>query len=498
MAKYIIGIDQSTQGTKALLFDEEGMLLQRTDLPHKQIVNDKGWVSHDPMEIYRNTIEVVKNLVEETKIDKNEIVGVGISNQRETSLVWDKETGESIDSAIVWQCSRATEICERVERLGKAELIRQKTGMNLSPYFPASKLAWLLENIERTKKGTETDKLCFGTIDSWLIYKLTNGLSYKTDYSNASRTQLFNIIELKWDEEICGIFGINPKNLAEVCDSNANFGETDFEGFLDKCIPIHSVMGDSHGALFGQGCLERGTIKTTYGTGSSIMMNIGENPALSTHGVVTSLAWGMSGKINYVLEGNINYTGAVITWLKDNLELIISPKETEQAALEANQDDQVYLIPAFTGLGAPYWDSKATAAITGITRTTGKVEIIRAGLECIAYQISDVVKAMSEDAGITVKELRVDGGPTKNKYLMQFQSDILNITVQVPDTEELSGIGVAYAAGLALGVYDNTIFNRIKKSEFRSKMDDNCRNKKYQGWLAAVKSVLLKNNINKM
>jgi len=492
MAKYIIGIDQSTQGTKALLFNEEGMLLQRTDLPHEQIVNDKGWVSHNPIEIYHNTIKVVRNLVDKSKINKNEIVGIGISNQRETSLVWDKETGEPIDNAIVWQCSRATKVCERVERLGKAELVRKKTGMNLSPYFPASKIAWLLENVEGAKEKSEAGKLCFGTIDSWLIYKMTNGVSYKTDYSNASRTQLFNIIELKWDEEICELFGINSNNLAEVCDSNANFGETDFEGFFDKCIPIHGVLGDSHGALFGQGCLERGTIKTTYGTGSSIMMNIGEKPVLSTHGVVTSLAWGMNGKVNYVLEGNINYTGAVITWLKDDLKLITSPKETEQAALEANLDDQVYLIPAFTGLGAPYWDSKATAAITGMTRTTGKAEIIRAGLECIAFQITDVVKAMSEDAGIAIEELRVDGGPTRNKYLMQFQSDILNISVQVPDAEELSGIGVAYAAGLALGVYEYTIFNNMKRSRFDSKMDNNLRNKKYQGWLTAVKSILLK------
>jgi len=492
MAKFILGIDQSTQGTKALLFDEQGRLLQRTDLPHEQIVNDKGWVSHNPMEIYRNTIQVVKNLVEESRINKNEIVGVGISNQRETSLAWDKETGEPINNAIVWQCSRATEICERVEQAGKAELVRLRTGMNLSPYFPASKMAWLLENIEGAKAKAEAGTLCLGTIDSWLVYKLTKGLSYKTDYSNASRTQLFNIMELKWDEKVCGFFGINPKNLAEVCDSNANFGETDFEGVFDKPIPIHGVLGDSHGALFGQGCLQRGMIKTTYGTGSSVMMNIGEKPVLSTHGVVTSLAWRMNGKVNYVLEGNINYTGAVITWLKDQLKLITSPKETEQVALEANADDQVYLIPAFTGLGAPYWDSKVTASITGITRTTGRSEVVRAGLECIAYQITDIVKAMSEDADIAIEELRVDGGPTRNKYLMQFQSDMLDIAVQVPDAEELSGIGAAYAAGLALGVYDDTVFEKIKRVKFIPKMDDGLRNKKYNGWLTAVKSILSK------
>ncbi|AQR97275.1 FGGY-family carbohydrate kinase [Clostridium saccharoperbutylacetonicum] len=492
MAKYIIGIDQSTQGTKALLFNEEGTLVQRTDLSHEQIVNDKGWVSHNPMEIYHNTIEVVKNLIKKAKVNKNEIVGVGISNQRETTVAWDKETGIPIDNAIVWQCSRATEICERLEEVEKAELVRQKTGMNLSPYFPASKIWWLLEHVEGAKLKAEADKLYFGTMDSWLIYKLTKGSAYKTDYSNASRTQLFNIMELKWDEEVCELFGINPNNLAEICESNSNFGETDFEGFLDKAIPIHGVLGDSHGALFGQGCLEPGRIKTTYGTGSSIMMNIGEKPVLSTHGVVTSLAWGMNGKVNYVLEGNINYTGAVITWLKDDLKLIASPTETEQVAFEANSDDKLYLIPAFTGLGAPYWDSKATGTISGITRTTGRAEIVRAGLEAIAYQITDVVKAMSKDSGIVIEELCVDGGPTGNKYLMQFQSDILQMAVQVPDSEELSGIGVAYAAGMALGVYDKTIFNKIKKIKFESKMDTNLRNKKYQGWLAAVQNILVK------
>lgn len=492
MKKFIIGIDQSTQGTKALLFNEEGKLLQRTDLPHKQIVNDRGWVSHDPMEIYRSTIQAVKNLVEESKINKNEIIGVGISNQRETSLIWDKETGEPLDNAIVWQCSRATEICERVEKAGKAEFVRQRTGINLSPYFPASKLAWLLENIKEAKEKFESGKVCLGTVDSWLVYKLTKGASYKTDYSNASRTQLFNIIDLKWDQEVCDLFGINPNYLAEVCDSNSNFGETDFDGLLDNPIPINGVLGDSHAALFGQGCLQRGMIKTTYGTGSSIMMNIGDKPVLSSHGVVTSLAWGMSGKINYVLEGNINYAGAVITWLKDDMELITSAKETEKLAQEANPDDKLYLIPAFSGLGAPYWDSQATASITGITRTTGKAEIVRAGLESIAYQITDIIKAMSEDSGIKIEELRVDGGPTRNEYLMQFQSDMLNIAVQVPNEEELSGIGTAYATGLALGVYDYTIFEKMDRSKFSPKMKESLRNKKYQGWETAIKSVLSK------
>lgn len=488
--KYIISIDQSTQGTKALLFDESGSLIKRTDKPHKQMINDKGWVSHNPSEIYKNIIEVTEKLTGE--IDRSKIVGVGISNQRETSLAWDKVTGEPMGDAIVWQCARAADICERIEKTGKAEDIRKKTGMNLSPYFPASKIAWLLENVEGVKAKADKGEICHGTIDSWVVYKLTGGKSYKTDYSNASRTQLFNIFELKWDEEICGLFGIDPNNMAEVCDSDSDFGETDFEGVLPHKVPIHGVLGDSHGSLFGQGCLRSGMTKATYGTGSSIMMNIGETPVLSTHGVVTSLAWSMGGKVNYVLEGNLNYTGAVITWLKDDLKLIQSPGETGPLAEEAVQDDSLYLIPAFSGLGAPYWDSRATASIVGMTRTTGKAEVVRAGVECIAYQITDIVKAMSEDAGVKVKELRADGGPTRNTYLMQFQSDIADTVVQVPDSEELSGIGPAYAAGLALGVWDAAIFGKLHRMKYEPKMDPELRTKKYEGWKTAVKKVLIK------
>ncbi len=490
--KYIISVDQSTQGTKALLFDESGSLLKRTDKAHRQIINEKGWVSHDSAEIYRNTVEVVKCLVEESCIDKEKVVGIGISNQRETSLAWDKVTGEPLGHAIVWQCARAVDICERVEQKGEAENIRRKTGINLSPYFPASKIAWILENVEGAKEKAEKKEICHGTVDSWLIFKLTGGKSYKTDYSNASRTQLFNIFDLKWDEEICGLFGIDPENLAEVVDSDSDFGETDVEGLFPKPIPIHGVLGDSHGSLFGQGCLKSGMIKSTYGTGSSIMMNIGEKPVLSTHGVVTSLAWSMGGKVSYVLEGNLNYTGATITWLKDDLKLIESPAETEKLARQAAANDSLYLVPAFSGLGAPYWDSRAAAAIVGMTRTTGKAEVVRAGVECIAYQITDIIKAMSEDAGVTVGELRVDGGPTKNAYLMQFQSDIAEAAVQVPDSEELSGIGPAYAAGLALGVWDEKIFDKLKRVKYEPKMEKELRDTKYQGWLGAVQRVLTK------
>ncbi len=490
--KYVVGIDQSTQGTKALLFDQKGDLIKRTDKAHEQIINEKGWVSHDPEEIYRNVLDVVKRLIAESGIDKNAVVGIAISNQRETTLAWNRLTGKSYGNAIVWQCSRSAEICDRIAAEGSAEEIRKRTGINLSPYFPASKIAWILENEEGAGEAAKNGEICHGTMDSYLVYRLTGGKSYKTDYSNASRTQLFNIKELKWDSYVCGLFGIDPENLAEVVDSNANFGETDFEGFFSKPLPIHGVLGDSHGALFGQGCLKTGMIKATYGTGSSIMMNIGEKPVLSTHGVVTSLAWSMNGKVNYVLEGNLNYTGATITWLKDDLKMIQTSGETGAIAENARHDDTVYLVPAFSGLGAPYWDSYAKAAIVGMTRTTRREEIIRAGVECIAYQITDIVKAMSEDANVTVKELRVDGGPTKNTYLMQFQSDMAEAEVKVPDSEELSGIGPVYAAGMALGLWGEEIFGRLKRVTYSPKMADDIKNKKYAGWKNAVSKVLTK------
>lgn len=493
MVAYIISIDQSTQGTKALLFDENGQIVRRTDCAHRQIINEKGWVSHDPEEIYQNVLKVTQELLD--GIDKSCVAGVGISNQRETTLAWNRISGKPYGQAVVWQCARASQICERESIKLLAEKIRQKTGMNLSPYFPAAKLAWLLENEEGAMQAAQKHEICHGTIDSWLVYKLTGKKEYRTDYSNASRTQLFNIFELKWDKELCYLFGIDPTNLAEVTDSDACFGETDFEGLLPKKVPIHSVMGDSHGALLGQGCLQPGSIKATYGTGSSIMMNIGEKPIISTHGVVTSLAWKIGGSVKYVLEGNLNYTGAVITWLKDDLELICSASETEDLARRAIKEDKLYLVPAFSGLGAPYWDSEAKASIVGMSRTTRKAELVRAALECIAYQITDVVKAMSEDSKICIGQLCVDGGPTRNAYLMQFQSDLLTADVMVPDAEELSAIGPAYAAGLRLGLWDETIFTKLKRTAYKPSMEDKKRTQKYAGWKEAVKSVICHNKM---
>lgn len=492
MSRYVLGIDQSTQGTKALLFDEEGTLICRTDLPHKQYINEKGWVEHDPEEIYANTLAVVKNLVEKAGINKNDLAVLGISNQRETAMVWNRTTGKPVYNAVVWQCARGAQICEEIEKAGDADMIRSHTGLQLSPYFSAAKIAWVLKNVGGVQELADKGELCCGTIDSWLVYKLTGGKEFRTDYSNASRTQMFNISELKWDKQVCGLFGITMSALPEVTDSDGDYGITDFDGYLDHEIPIRGVLGDSHGALFGQGCVETGMIKSTYGTGSSIMMNIGDKPVFSNR-VVTSLAWKLGGEVNYVLEGNINYTGAVITWLKDDLELISSPGETEQLAKESNPADKSYLVPAFTGLGAPYWDSEATGILTGMTRTTKRKEIVRAALDCIAYQITDVIKAMSTESGIDISELRVDGGPTKNKYLMQFQSDIAHVTVQVPSSEELSGIGAAYAAGIAAGIYNKKeVLNKMTRIRFTPQMQPEERAQKYAGWKNAVEQVLHK------
>lgn len=484
--KYILAIDQSTSGTKALLFDEDARLIGRSDLPHKQKISENGWVAHDPMEIWENTKGVARAIIEKTGINKDEVIGIGISNQRETALVWDRDTGLPVYDAIVWQCARGAKICEGLSDY--AEMVREHTGLRLSPYFSAAKIAWVLQNA-----GDLSGRhLCCGTIDSWLVFKMTHGKEFRCDYSNASRTQLFNIRTLSWDSEICSIFGIDPETLPTVTDSDGLYGYTDLDGYFSKEIPIHGVLGDSHGALFGQGCLTPGMIKATFGTGSSVMMNIGEKPIFSDAGIVTSLAWSMGGKVNYVLEGNINYTGSVIKWLVDDVKLLGASRESGEFAAKANPEDTTYLVPAFSGLGAPYWDSEAKAAIVGMTRSTGKAEIVKAAEECIAYQITDLVLLMQQESGLPITEIRVDGGPTKDKYLMQFQSDMLSIPVAVPKNEELSGIGAAYAAGFALGLWDQSVYEKEERIRYLSKVDESSRKKRYDGWKAAVASVLTK------
>ncbi|MCR5102435.1 MAG: glycerol kinase GlpK [Butyrivibrio sp.] len=485
--RYLVSIDQSTQGTKALLFDKKGTLMCRADEAHEQIINEKGWVSHNPDEIYENVIKVIKKVLIKANVSPEQIIALGISNQRETSVIWDRATGHPLNNAIVWQCARAKDICERPQIKEKEDYIFKTTGLKLSPYFPAAKIAWLLENTENLEKAKEN--VCHGTVDSYLIYRLTGCKKYATDYSNASRTQLYDIFNFRWDETICELFGINAKNMPEVQDSNSCFGYTDLEGFFSKPIPIYGVMGDSHAALYGQNCRENGQTKATYGTGSSIMMNIGDKKVLSKNGLVTSLAWGIDGKVQYVLEGNLNYTGAVISWLKNDMEMIQSPADTQELANKACKNDSLYIVPAFTGLGAPYWNPDAKAAIVGMDRKTKRAEIVRASLECIAYQITDILKSMSEDSGIKLSELRVDGGPTRNEYLMQFQSDIAKCRVMVPAQEELSGIGVAYMAGLSACLWDESIFEKMKRKVYSPAMDDTTAKDKYEGWLKAVGSV---------
>ncbi len=483
---YVLAVDQSTQGTKAMAFDETGKLVSRVDLPHRQLVNEKGWVSHDLEEIYRNTIEVLRRLLETAGIREEEIVCLSISSQRETSAAWDRETGKALAPAIVWQCGRAEGICREMEEYG--ELIRKRTGLRLSPYFPAAKYAWLSREEQAVKEARKKGSLCFGTIDSWLLFKLCG--VYKTDLSNASRTQLFNIHTLSWDEEICRLFGIRERELPALCDSNAVFGETDLEGLLKKKLPVCGVMGDSQGALFGQGCLSRGMVKATYGTGSSVMMNIGEKPCLSENGLVTSLGWGMDGEVTYVMEGNINYSGAVITWLRDEVGLISSPGETEELARQANQNDTAYLVPAFSGLGAPYWKPEARAVLCGMGRTTGKKEIVKAAVESIAYQITDVVKLMEKEAELPVKELCVDGGAIKNRYLMEFQSGILGIPVRYPVCEESSAFGCALMGGLACGFYREGSGDRKERDSLLPAMGKAEQDKRYSGWKKAVKQAI--------
>lgn len=493
MKRYMLGIDQSTQGTKGIIFDSAGKILARTDLAHDQIINDKGWVEHNPNQIMANVIQVVKNAVEKAGIDKEEILGLGISNQRETSVCWNKVTGRPVYNAIVWQCARGAAICDQIEKDGYADMVKEHCGIPLSPYFSAAKIAWVLQNVEEAKEAAKRGELAVGTMDSYLVYQLSKEKAFKTDYSNASRTQMFNVKTLDWDEEVISLFGIEKNMLAEICDSDALYGYTDFDGYLDEAIPIHGVMGDSHGALYGQGCVAPGMIKATFGTGSSIMMNVGEEPIFSKHGVVTSLAWSLKGKPSYVLEGNINYTGAVITWLQKDLGLVASAGETQALAEAANPADTTYLVPAFTGLGAPYWDSNAKAVLCGITRTTRKAEMVRAALDCISYQICDVVKAMAEDSGLAISELRVDGGPTKNGYLMQFTSDIIDVDVQVPDAEELSAMGPTFAAGIALGMYEEEkLFASLNRTKFSPAMDESVRAKKYAGWKDSVSMILTK------
>ncbi|GEO59014.1 FGGY-family carbohydrate kinase [Companilactobacillus bobalius] len=485
--KYLLGIDQSTQGTKVVLVDKDGQILRKVTRNHRQIINKQGWVSHDLREIYQNILFLVRKILDDPQVDSAKIVGLGITNQRETATAWSKSTRKPLSESVVWQCSRAKDVCERIEKTGVGQSIYQKTGMPLSPYFTASKFTWLLENIPEVQEAAQKGDLCLGTVDSWLIYQLTRGQSFKTEPSNASRTQLMNLKSGDWDDDLLRIFDLKRSYLAKIVDSNDKFGMTDFEGILNHQIPIYGVLGDSQAALFGQRCTKFGDVKSTYGTGSSIMMNIGSKPVMSSNGLITSVAWKINGQSNYVLEGNVNYSGAVIKWLKDDLGLIEHSAETEEMAYHANKSDKTYLVPAFTGLGAPYWNDDATGTIVGMTRKTRKNEVVKAGLESIAYQINDILQLMKKDTGGQINILKVDGGATSNNYLMQFQCDLLQSVLKIPNVEELSVLGAVFLAGLQLDLYDeNVLQEAIEYRCFEPKMAVNECNEKVQGWKKAV------------
>lgn len=486
---YILGIDQGTSGTKAILFDSGGRMVHRCNAGHAQTYPQPGWVEHDAQEIYLRTLEAAQALIAESGIDPAAVRAVSISNQRETAVVWDGRSGIPAHNAVVWQCRRGAAICERLEKAGAAEEVRRKTGLVLSPYFSAAKIAWILENVAGAREKADRGELRCGTIDSWLVWKLTGGAVHATDYSNASRTQLFDLRALRWDDGLLGLFGIPRSMMAEVRSSDARFGETDLGGLLPAPVPITGVMGDSHAALFGQCCFRPGMAKATYGTGSSIMMNVGSTPVESRSGLVASIAWARGGAVEYVLEGNINCTGATIKWLVDDLELIPDSKSAGAIAASVPDNQGVYLVPAFVGLSAPYWDSEARASVTGISRGTRRAHLVRAAEESIAYQIRDVLDAMAAEAGAPLRELRVDGGPTRDDFLMRFQADILGIPVVRTIIEELSSIGATYMAGLAIGFWKDAAeleALRAVDRTFSSGMDQDTRSRYYEGWKAAV------------
>ncbi|WP_346863460.1 glycerol kinase GlpK [uncultured Draconibacterium sp.] len=458
--KYIITIDQSTSATKVMLFNKKAELVERISIPHQQYYPQDGFVEHNAEEIFSNVISGLNTLISKTKVQESEIAGIGITNQRETSLIWDKTTGKPVANAAVWQCQRGAALCKELLETEWSEKIQKKTGLRIDPYFSASKLSWIMKNTAELAEKAQNGDLMLGTMDSWLLYKLTAGKVHATDYSNACRTMLFNIHTLDWDSEILDLFQLHASMFPEVKFSDEVFGYTDSSVVFENPIAISGLIGDSHGALFGQNCFTPGMAKSTYGTGSSMMMNIGEDALDAPEGLVTSVGYGRDKKIHYVFEGNIHCTGDTLNWLKNEVQLISDAAETEPLANSVENNNGVYFVPAFVGLGAPYWDNEARACLSGMPRNTSKAHIVRAALESIAYQVKDLVSLMEEKGGIPLKELRVDGGPTRNNFLMQFQSDILSREVVCSDIEEISALGATFLAGLATGFWNG--LNEIK------------------------------------
>lgn len=489
MAKYIMALDQGTTSSRCIIFNERGLSVSVSQREFKQIYPEAGWVEHNPMEIWATQFSVASEALLQAGIDAKDILGIGITNQRETTVVWDKRTGLPIYNAIVWQCRRTADYCDELKEKGVGDMIRKKTGLVLDAYSSSTKVKWILDNVPGARREAERGNLAFGNIDTWLIWNLTKGKVFVTDYTNASRTMLFNIHELKWDKELLDLFDIPESMLPDIKPSSCIYGETD-ESLFGTKIPIAGDAGDQQAALFGQTCFKPGTAKNTYGTGCFLLMNTGEKAVESKNGLLTTMAVGIDGKVEYALEGSIFIGGAAIQWLRDELRMIKSAPESEKYCTAVEDTNGVYLVPAFVGIGAPYWDQYARGTIVGLTRGAKKEHFIRATVESLAYQTYDVLKAMREDSGIDLQALKVDGGACANNFLMQFQSDILNVQVDRPEVIETTALGAAYLAGIAVGYWkdrDEVSQNWALSKSFEPTIDNSKREELIKGWHEAVK-----------
>jgi glycerol kinase len=494
MNKYILSLDQGTTSSRAILFNQKGEIAYSAQKEFTQYFPKPGWVEHNPNEIWGSILSVIAEVLSEPNIKPEQIVGIGITNQRETTVVWDKETGQPVYNAIVWQSRQTSEICEQLKEKGYDQLFREKTGLLIDAYFSGTKVKWILDHVSGARKKAEQGKLLFGTIDTWLIWKLSGGRVHVTDYSNASRTLMFNIHELKWDEELLEILDVPKTMLPEVRPSSEVYAKTLDTHFFGKEIPICGVAGDQQAALFGQACFDQGMAKNTYGTGCFMLMNTGESVVRSEHGLLTTIAWGLNGKVEYALEGSIFVAGSAIQWLRDGLRMLKQAGDSEAYAQKVDSTEGVYVVPAFVGLGTPYWDSEVRGAVFGLTRGTSKEHFVRATLESLAYQTKDVLSAMEADSGIQLKTLRVDGGAVKNNFLMQFQSDLLEVPVERPVINETTALGAAYLAGLAVGFWGSQ--EEISKQwaidkSFTPEMSEEYRSQLYGGWKKAVKAAMV-------
>ncbi|MDE6373012.1 MAG: glycerol kinase GlpK [Clostridia bacterium] len=492
--KYILALDQGTTSTRAIIFDKSGRIVGKAQQEFKQIYPRAGWVEHDPTDIVSSAVGVIAEALIRADIVLGDLAAIGVTNQRETTVVWDKTTGAPVCNAIVWQCRRTAEQAERLKAEGLSSFIYERTGLVPDAYFSATKIKWILDNVAGARERAERGELLFGTIDTYLMWRLSRGKIFATDYTNASRTMLFNIHSLRWDDELLRLFGIPRAMLPEVKPSCGVFGYTD-KGVLGGAVPICGVAGDQQSALFGQLCVEEGDLKNTYGTGCFLLMNTGGKAVKSYNGLVTTLGASVAGRPPYVLEGSVFVGGAVVQWLRDELGLINSAAESEQLALRVKDSGGVYVVPAFTGLGAPYWDSSARGEICGITRGTNRAHIVRAALEAIAFQSADLVDAMERDAGVRVKNLRVDGGAAANNFLMQFQADVLGVKLYRPVINESTALGAAYLAGLSCGYWkdlNELKTHRVGDGEFLPVMGEDDRAKIMEGWRTAVRKARLK------